>query len=129
MRSIFSFLVGGKRRNELALAGVRVESPAVIAAFDLLAVEMAARKRHAAMRTGVVQRKGTAVGIPSDGQRGFEQHGFLQLGPAHLLARQGAIPEAIEHQGVGRFALRQGNIVHDVTDMGDAGSLLQPERT
>src|SRR4029077_19434873 len=43
------FLIGGQRRNHLALAGVGVEPPAVITAFQLAAVEPSAGKRHAAM--------------------------------------------------------------------------------
>ncbi len=106
-------LVGGERRDELALAGMSVKPPAVIAAFHLLAVKVAVGKRHAAMRTGVMQRKRAALTIASDGQRGLEQHGFLQLAPAHLPTGQGAIPEAIEHQGVRGFAWRQDDVVHD----------------
>ena len=52
------FLIGGERGDELALAGVSVKPPAVIAAFHLLAIEVAAGKRHAAVRAGVMQCKG-----------------------------------------------------------------------
>ena len=121
-------LVGGERRDELALAGMAVKPPAVIAAFHLLTVKMAVGKRHAAVRTGVMQRKRAALAVASDGQRGLEQHGFLQLAPAYLPAGQGAIPEAIEHQGIRSFALRQGDVVHDEMNLGDARSLLQPTK-
>ncbi len=77
-------LVGGKRRNELALAGVPVEPPAVIAAFHLLAVEVTVGKRHAAVRTGVMQRERPALTIASEGQRSLEQHGLAQAVAAHL---------------------------------------------
>ena len=100
------FLVSGKGRDELALAAVTVKPPAVIAAFHLLAVEMAVGKGHAAVRTGVMQRKRATLAVASDGQRGLQQHGFLQMVAAHLPAGQGAIPEAIQHQGVRGFALR-----------------------
>src|SRR6185312_13207357 len=119
-------LVCGERRNQPALSGVCIEPPAVIAAFHLLTVEEPVRKRHAAVRAGIVQRESPALVIAADGQRGFEQHGLLQVAPTHLLAGQGAIPEAVEHQGVRRLALWQGYVVHEVMDMGDAGSLLQP---
>ena len=122
-------LVRGERRNELALAGMSVESPAVIAAFHLLAVKVAVGKRHAAMRTGVMQRKRAALAIASDGQRGLEQHGFLQLAAANLLAGQGAIPEAVQHQGVRGFALRQGDVVHEVMDMGKEAAYYSERRT
>src|SRR6266404_2357390 len=56
----FKSLLGDERRDQFALAGVGVESPAVVGAFDLLAVEVSAGKRHAAMRAGVAQGKGLA---------------------------------------------------------------------
>ena len=48
-------LIGGERRNELALAGVGVKGPPVITAFQLLPVKPAIRKRHPAMRTSILQ--------------------------------------------------------------------------
>src|SRR6267378_1881686 len=56
----FQRLIGDERRDQLALAGVGIESPAVVAAFDLLAVEVSAGKRHAAVRAGVTQSEGLA---------------------------------------------------------------------
>src|ERR1700681_4260015 len=56
----FQSLLGYERRNQLALAGVGVKSPAVVGTFDLLAVEVSAGKRHPAMRAGVAQSKGLA---------------------------------------------------------------------
>jgi len=61
----FQILLGDERRDQFALAGVGVESPAVVGAFDFLAVELSAGKRHAAMRTGVAQGKGLAVLVAS----------------------------------------------------------------
>src|ERR1035441_6000196 len=49
----FQILLGDQRRDQFALSGAGVESPAVVRAFDLLAVECSAGKRHAAMRAGV----------------------------------------------------------------------------
>jgi hypothetical protein len=54
-------LIGDERRDQFALAGVGVESPAVVRAFNLLAVELPAGKRHAAMRAGVAQGKSLAL--------------------------------------------------------------------
>src|SRR6266478_1235538 len=59
----FQSLLGDKRRDQLALAGVGVESPAVVGAFDLFAVELSTGKRHPAMRAGVAQGKGLALSI------------------------------------------------------------------
>src|ERR1700675_609386 len=59
-------LLGDERRDQLALAGVGVESPAVVGAFDLLAVEVSAGKRHAAVRAGVAQSEGLAWSVASD---------------------------------------------------------------
>jgi hypothetical protein len=53
---------------------VGVESPAVVRAFDLLAVELSAGKGHAAMGAGVAQGKGLALAVASDDQRLFQQH-------------------------------------------------------
>ncbi len=58
----FQFLIGGERRDQLALAAVCVESPSVITALDLLAVEVSAGKRHAAMGAGVAQGERFALG-------------------------------------------------------------------
>jgi hypothetical protein len=110
----FQLLVRSEGRNQPALAGVSVKPPTVIAAFHLLAVKVSVGKRHAAMRTGIMQSKRTPLVVPSDGQGGLKQRGLLQAVATYLAARQGAIPEAVEHQGVWRFALRQGDIWHDL---------------
>src|SRR4051794_17407526 len=89
-----------------------VKAPTMVAAFHLLAVKVSVGKWHATMRTGVMQRKRTPLLVSSNGQRRLEQHGFLQLIAAHLLAGQGTIPEAIEHQGIWRFELGKGDICH-----------------
>jgi hypothetical protein len=51
----------------------------MVGAFDLLAVELSAGKRHAAMRAGVAQGKGLAMLVASDDERLFEQHRLDQL--------------------------------------------------
>src|SRR3981189_786039 len=66
-------LLGDERRDQLALAGMGVESPAVVGTFDLLAVEVSEGKRHAAMRAGVAQGKGLAWLVASNYQWLFEQ--------------------------------------------------------
>src|SRR3954452_9160117 len=45
------------------------EAPAVIAAFDLAAVEAALRQRHAAMRADVAQREDLAGAVAADQHR------------------------------------------------------------
>src|ERR1700674_280437 len=62
----FQSLIGDERRDQFALAGVGVECPAVVAAFDLLAVEVSAGKRHAAMRAGIAQGEGLAWSVASN---------------------------------------------------------------
>ena len=61
----FELLVRSQRRNQLALSGVRVESPAVVAAFDLLAIELTAGKRHAAMRDRRRAARKAALAYPA----------------------------------------------------------------
>jgi hypothetical protein len=61
------------------LSGVSIESPAVIAALDLLAIKLSAGERHPPMRTGIAQRKSASLPIASDDQRLLQQHGFDQL--------------------------------------------------
>src|SRR5439155_10021077 len=66
-------LIGGERRNELALAGVSVECPPVIAAFELLAVKPAIGKRHTAMWTSVAKGERMPLAIPAENQWYFKQ--------------------------------------------------------
>jgi len=91
-------LIGGERRDELALTGVGVECPPVIAAFELLAVKPAIGKRHAAMRASVAKGERAPLSVSADNQRDFQQHSLFQAIPADVLSRQGAIPEAEQHQ-------------------------------
>src|ERR1035438_10045369 len=48
----FEMLIGGERRDQLALAIVDVEFPAVVSALEILSVESTAVERHAAVRAG-----------------------------------------------------------------------------
>ena len=73
----FEILIGGERRDELALAIVRVELPAVVGALKILSVETAAVERHAAMRTSVAQSEGMAVAVAADDERNLQQRGFM----------------------------------------------------
>src|SRR6266853_4311150 len=68
----FQRLIGDERRDQLALAGMGVESPAVVGTFDLLAVEVSAGKRHTAVRAGVAQGEGLAWLVASHYQWLFE---------------------------------------------------------
>src|SRR5271156_2190413 len=75
----FQILLGDERRDQFALTRLRVEFPAVVRAFNLLAVEFSAGKRHAAMWTSITQRKRQALLVASDYEGLFEQHGFDEL--------------------------------------------------
>ena len=104
-------LIRGKRRNQLALAGVSVELPAVVAALDLLAVEGSVGKRHAAMRAGIVQGEGRPARSRPRTSGVSSSMVFSSL-RAELVARQGAIPEAKQHQGIGCLALEGSVFKH-----------------
>ena len=106
-----------------------VKPPAVIAAFHLLPVKVAMGKRHAAVRTGIMQCKRAALTIASDGQRGLEQHSPLQLAPTYLLAGQGAIPETVQHQGARGFVFRQRDVVHELMNMQKEAAYYSGQRT
>src|SRR6266446_9586325 len=108
----FQSLLGDKRRDQLALAGVGVESPAVVGAFDLLAIEVSAGKRHAAMRAGVAQSEGLAWLVASHYQWLFEQHRLGELSDAKLFRRERAVPETEEHERVGRLGLQWKVVRH-----------------
>ena len=70
------FLIGSEGGDELALASMSIKPPAVVAAFHLLPIENATRKRHATVGAGVMQCERPALAVPSDCQGSFEQHGF-----------------------------------------------------
>src|SRR6266851_1519842 len=77
------FLIRGKRGNELALSIVNVKPPPVVRTLEFLPVESATVERHAAVGTGVAQRKGMPGTIAADDERNFKQHGFVQLVTVH----------------------------------------------
>ena len=103
------FLIRDERGDELALSGMWVEAPAVVATLELSTVEMAAGQRHAAVWAGILQSKREALRITSQNERDLEEHGFCQVILADAIAGQCAIPEAGEHQRVRGLAL--GRIV------------------
>jgi hypothetical protein len=96
----------------LTLSGVRIESPAVIRAFDLPAFEAPAGKRHAAMGARVAQGKSLALRVATDDQRLFEQHGLRELAAMDPIRWQGAVPESEEHERVGRLGLEWNFVGH-----------------
>jgi len=112
------FLIGGQRRNELALSIVNVKFPPVVRAFEFLPVEFSAVQRHPAVGTGVTQREWMARTIAPDDQRNFKQHGLVQLVAVHAIGRHSPIPEACEHQRVWRLALGGIEFRHD-NEIGD----------
>src|SRR5206468_4063982 len=85
---------------------VSMELPSVITAFEVASVEPSAGKRHAAMRTGVVQDEGSAVAVSTQHQRSFEQRGFVQDVATKLVGGHRAVPEPEEHERVGELRLR-----------------------
>ena len=97
-------LVGGERGDELALSAMGIERPAVVAAFELLAVEVAVGKRHAAVRTSVAQGEDLALTITAENQGSFEQHRLVQAVAGKCAAGHCPIPETEEHLGVGGLA-------------------------
>ena len=67
-------IAGDERRDLGALSTYRLETPAMVLAGDLLAVEPAVGERNPAMRTAVAHRENAAVTAPSQNQRNTQQH-------------------------------------------------------
>jgi len=80
-----------------------IELPAMIGAFDIFSIEMAAVEGHAAVGTGVAQSEGAAYAVASDDKWDFEQHGFVELIAVYAIGRQSAVPEAGKHERIGRL--------------------------
>ena len=108
----FQRLIGSERRDQLALAVVHVELPAVIAALEIFSVEFSAVERHAAMRAGVAQGERLSLAIASDDERNFQQRRLVKLIAMNAIGGQRAIPEAGEHQSIGGLALREVEFGH-----------------
>jgi len=100
---------------------VRVEAPPVIAAFDLVRIEVAAGKRHTAVRASVLQGERTALRVTPENERDFEQHGFFEPVAPDPITGQSPVPEAGEHQRVRSLALR------GIVEHGDEARVLQGE--
>ena len=96
----------------MALAIVDVELPAVVAALKILSIETAAVERHAAMRAGVAEGEGMTKAVAAKDEWDFEQRGFIELIAVNAIGGQGAIPEAGEHERVGRLAVREVEVGH-----------------
>jgi len=98
-------LVRCQRWNQLALSGMRIEFPAVIAALDLPAIKLSTRERHATMGTRVLQSEGASLPITPNDHRDFQQRGFDHMPPRNVITWQAAIPKTKEHHGIraGRF--------------------------
>src|ERR1039458_6777591 len=82
----------------------------MVGAFDLLAVELSAGKRHAAVRAGVAQGKGFSLLVAPNCQGLFQQHSFGELSAGKLIGRKGAVPETEEHERIGRLPPQRAKI-------------------
>ena len=109
----FQILIGGEGRDELALAVVDVELPAMVAALEILSVETTAIERHTAMGAGVTQSEGLSEAIASDNQGDLQEGRLVQLVAMDVIGGESAIPEAGEHERVWDLALRQFLFRHE----------------
>ena len=64
------------------------------------------------MRAGVAQSEGLSLTVAADNERDLEQGRLVQVIAVHAIRGQGAIPEAGEHESVGRLALREVEFGH-----------------
>ena len=64
------------------------------------------------MRAGVAQGEGLALGVASDDQRLLQQHCLGKLAVTELIRRKRAIPEAEEHERIGRLGLEWRIVRH-----------------
>jgi hypothetical protein len=78
----------------------------MVRTLDFFSIEVATVERHSAVRTSVPHCEGPTRSVAPDYQRDLQQHCFMQLIALNPVRRQGAIPEAGEHLGVGCLALR-----------------------
>jgi len=84
----------------------------VIGALQVFPVESSAVERHSAMGAGVAQGERMSLAIAADDKRDFEQRRFVQLIAVDAISGQGTIPEAGEHEGIGRLALWEVEFGH-----------------
>jgi len=90
-------LIVSERRNQLALAVVHVELPAMVGALQIFSVELSAIQGHAAMGAGIAQSEGVSLAVAADDEWDLEQRRFVQLITVDTIRGQSAIPEAGEH--------------------------------
>ena len=95
---------------------VHVEMPAVISALQVFSIETAAVERHAPVRAGIAQSEWFSHSITSNHQRDLQQSCLMQQIAVHSICWESAIPEAGEHERIGRLSLwkvkfRHGEIV------------------
>src|SRR6185312_6450166 len=87
----------GERRNLRTSAGVYVESPAVIAALEVLSLDPTAGKGNAAVRTNVLHGEGSVIGVTPENERLAQEHRLDQFSPTQLSAQRRRIPEIKQH--------------------------------
>ncbi len=107
------FVLIRSRGNLDATAAARIETPAVITAFDRFTVEAPVRKRNAPVRAGIAHRERFAVGRATQHERNFEQHRRSEPGTDDFRAAQRRIPKIPQETEVGfPRLLTRGRIIH-----------------
>src|SRR6185295_9241018 len=91
--------------DRAARTRARLEAPAVIGALHLPPVETSVGKGDAAMRAGVAQREGGAVGLSSEKKGQAEEQCLRRARASHRVAAQRRIPIAVEPAAVGLRSL------------------------
>src|SRR5580693_5818134 len=89
-----------------------IELPSMVGTLNVFSIELTAVERHAAVGTGIPQGERTPRTVASDDQRNLKEHDFVQLMGMDAVGGQGPIPEAGEHERVGRLALRKIEFGH-----------------
>src|SRR6516225_387578 len=96
----FELVARRQGRDGTALTGPRVESPAVILAFNLVPVEITVGERYAAVRAIVAERPCAPLAVATEHQRLAQKHRLLDPLTAHLVTAQRRVPEAAQHGAV-----------------------------
>ena len=79
------------------MAGVGVEAPSVVAAFELGTIKVTAGERHAAMGAGVLKSEGSALRVAAGDERDLEQHGSREVVAPNTIAGKNPVPEPGKH--------------------------------
>jgi len=108
----FELLIRGQGRDQLALTVMNVELPAVISAFQVFSIEMAAVERHTTVRAGIAQCEWLPHSIASNHQRDFQQRRLVKLIAVHSIGGERSVPEAGKHERVRGLALRKIKFGH-----------------